>query len=236
MDSRTVKVLSAILIGGALGIATMMGVAPSWWPLGLAVGFLGGYVSYDFETVRQAVPRAWRVARGWDFKAVPSLAKQALRPLTLVVFTAIGAVIVPMLIICWSTGLVDSSRLFWGVLVFGLYMKPYIDFLMKFDDSSSLSWRDVWDMNPVKVYLYDIPRLLVREVAPFMAKFSWYLFKLIHSEVRLLCGLDAALCSMIFHYSGHNIFLGLFAGLACGFLQFEIISKRVLKVVPVKAR
>ncbi len=57
-------------------------------------------------------------------------------------------------------------------------------------------------------------------------------FILIHSNERLLCMVDAAIGVAVFHFTGNNIFLGMLAGGALGVINYEIISVRLLKLVP----
>lgn len=78
----------------------------------------------------------------------------------------------------------------------------------------------------------------------FMGRFSWHLFRLIHSEKRVLCALDGTLGGALAYLmlvtrvmsSGEQILLTVFGGLlgaAFGVLNWEIVSKRWLKVAPV---
>lgn len=240
MDTRTLKVLSAILIGGLMGMVIMTSMAPNWWPLGLVVGFLGGYLSYDFRTMTQAVPKAWQTARGWNYKAVTGVAKQVFLIFVILVFTVASFFTAPIFIgiVTEANNYLAGNRV-WALVFYImfviLFFKTYLNIIYeKVKIDGSLDWRNLWDFNPVKIYFWDMPRVLVLEAIPLSARFTWHFIRLIHSELRLLCGLDAALCSMVFHYAGNNMILGLFVGLACGLLQFEILSKRVLKVVPAK--
>lgn len=235
MDSRTGKVLAAILIGGLLGIATVVGMAPNWWPLGLVVGFLSGYLSYDFRTVCRAVPKAWQAASGWDYKAFSRFAEQLFLALVVVTFSIAELLAAPVFIVLTVGGDHPVWALLFATMSIVAFFMVFLILIGKKNRDDLFYWRDLWIFNPIKFYLWDIPRVLFCLVIPSSARFSWYFIRLIHSELRLLCGLEAALCSMVFHYTGNNVFLGLFVGLACGLLQFEILSKRVLKVVPFKA-
>lgn len=69
----------------------------------------------------------------------------------------------------------------------------------------------------------------------FLTHFTTILFRLIHSKERLLCMVDAAIGAVIGHFFGNAITGALLGGLF-GALNFEILSKRVLKVVPVRSR
>ena len=59
-------------------------------------------------------------------------------------------------------------------------------------------------------------------------KFIKYLFLLIHSEERLLCGTDAAIGVFIGYQFGHPIACGIVAAIA-GIVNYELLSKRILK-------
>ena len=64
--------------------------------------------------------------------------------------------------------------------------------------------------------------------------FIKYLFIMIHSDLRLLCGIDTAI-GTITGYLGDNALIGATVGDALDTINLEIISKRWLKLVPVKA-
>ena len=54
-------------------------------------------------------------------------------------------------------------------------------------------------------------------------------FKEIHSDIRLLCACDAALGAAIGYFTG-NVILGAIAGGIFGVLNYEIVTKRLLKI------
>jgi len=77
-------------------------------------------------------------------------------------------------------------------------------------------------------------------------RFLWYLVKLIHSKERVLCGVDGMLGGAVSYiwlaptatsFAGHLVLVafGGLLGAAFGVLNWEIVSKRILKVVPVTA-
>lgn len=68
----------------------------------------------------------------------------------------------------------------------------------------------------------------------FSVKFSWQLFRLIHSDLRLLCGCDATIGAVIGYAIG-NALLGAVAGGLIGWLNYEFVSVRWLKLIPAKA-
>jgi hypothetical protein len=69
------------------------------------------------------------------------------------------------------------------------------------------------------------------ELRAFTISFLKQLFLLIHSEMRLLCLFDAALGSVIGYFAG-NVLIGAIAGGVLGVLNFEILSRRILRLVP----
>lgn len=79
----------------------------------------------------------------------------------------------------------------------------------------------------------------------YSGMFLWYLFKLIHSQERVLCAIDGTLGGVIsyiylispFMSFTEKIVLVVFGGLlgaVIGILDYQIISKRILGVIPVK--
>lgn len=77
----------------------------------------------------------------------------------------------------------------------------------------------------------------------FLGCFAWRLFKLIHSEKRLLCAIDGTLggalsyiwlASAATSFAGHTVLVvfGGLIGAALGVVNWEIVSKRILHVAP----
>lgn len=103
------------------------------------------------------------------------------------------------------------------------------------------SWELVKYLNPFSVFLYLAPiglwwiaRRTPRVVAiavSALAMFFVALIRIIYSDMRLLCGTDAALGAAIGYFAGNPI-IGAAAGGIIGVLNFELVSKRLLKLVP----
>src|SRR5437016_6103600 len=62
---KAVKVFFACAFGATIGTMIALQVNHNVWWLGLAVGFVTGYLSYEFKAVITAVPRAWKAAVAW---------------------------------------------------------------------------------------------------------------------------------------------------------------------------
>ncbi len=71
--------------------------------------------------------------------------------------------------------------------------------------------------------------------ARFLWRFSKELFIRIHSKERLLCAVDSAIGVCVGYLAG-NAILGGLAGVAFGMLNYEIVSKRILHLVPARTK
>jgi hypothetical protein len=81
----------------------------------------------------------------------------------------------------------------------------------------------------------------------FFGQFAWHLFKLIHSEKRLLCAIDGTLggavsyiwfasSTMSFPEQVMFVIFGGLLGATFGVANWEIVSKRILRVASVRNR
>jgi hypothetical protein len=86
----------------------------------------------------------------------------------------------------------------------------------------------------------------VRETLSFFGRFVWHLFKLVHSEKRVLCAVDGTLGGAIsyiwfaksavsFPEQAVLLVFGGMLGAAFGVLNWEIVSKRILHIAPAKS-
>lgn len=96
-------------------------------------------------------------------------------------------------------------------------------------------WKVVWSVSIVIVeVIIGSPRVAVvlfRALVLFPIRFVISLTRLIHTDERLLCGVDAAIGAGIGYFTA-NALLGALIGGIFGVLNFEILSKRVFKLVP----
>ena len=68
----------------------------------------------------------------------------------------------------------------------------------------------------------------------FILRFITQLFRLIHSELRLLCAVDAALGAAVGYLTGNALLGATFGGLF-GVLNYEVITIRVMKLAGAKS-
>lgn len=86
------------------------------------------------------------------------------------------------------------------------------------------------ECNVITILFISLPKSLWLS-GEWMIRFFKYLFILIHSDIRLLCGVDAAVGATIGYFSGSAI-IGAVSGGVLGVINYELISKRVLGLAP----
>ena len=119
-------------------------------------------------------------------------------------------------------------------------LSKLISELSKKGEFSSADWRKtLWFTNPVAIIIYwplwvlwKTPWFIVKQVISVTQKVAVFLiaiFVLIHSDIRLLCGVDAAIGAGIGYFAG-SVIVGMFAGGLFGVVNYEVVSKRLLKL------
>lgn len=74
------------------------------------------------------------------------------------------------------------------------------------------------------------PKFVLRQIH-FTGRFLWELFKLIHSDIRLLVGIDSFIGACVGFYIG-NILIGMVVGAIFGFFNYRFVSIKWLKLQP----
>lgn len=261
MNHRLLKVFIACFLGGCIGSIVALEIGKYFWWVGLLAGAAVGYLSYEFKEVLTAIPRAWKMA----VAHLPTR-RDAFQFLKLFFFSEllISTFLVPfvsfvLLMLSFSNEPLQKRLVFTGLLLYGslgiaLILNIFIWFRIGNFDSRAKELQSIaWRYNFITVFFWFIPIRLalllsffVTDLVPRMfwiflktlkvaPAFFWHLFKLIHSELRLLCAVDAALGVCAGFFMGSAILGGLAGGL-WGVVNFEILSKRVLKLVPLKVR
>ena len=101
---------------------------------------------------------------------------------------------------------------------------------------------DIKKLNPFNIYCCCLPKgfwwclkktptaaIWIWHCRIATAKFVKTVFVLIHSDIRLLCGTDAAIGALIGYFTG-NVIIGMLAGGIIGVVNYELISKRLLRL------
>jgi hypothetical protein len=247
--NRTAKVFLSCFIGAYIGGVIARSINPHLWWLGAIVGFGVGYLAYEFEKVIAAAPVAWErtINRNWNwhpdrgwwrayFKRVISIGNM-MANITVAIFG----------IALWQ---VRGDAVFrqGGFSVMAIYfVMGYVTSLAIALDSGNGIPNAV---NPVRFYCWSTPKFIIFTILPAIPEifgallalagtilgaiktFLVALYRLTHSELRLLCGLDAAIGVAVGHYFG-NVIAGAIIGGFWGVLNFELVSIRWLKLAPV---
>lgn len=244
--NRSFQIFVACCFGSLIGGVVALQSSHYWW-LGGIVGFVAGYLAYDPKVVWRAIPVAAKAVRQVDLKENLGFAVEVMQPFFFIAISTPfwyplmywmerplsegGTPTTPFMLIIFSATAAMCS----------LYPAE------KFGEKYGKYEKWVYCLiNPVGLFLmglyflydYDhrikIARAFVaitNWLATWPPKFVWQLFKLIHSEWRLLCGCDAALGVYVGYFSGHAL-LGALAGGLFGLANYELVSKRWLKLVP----
>lgn len=251
------KVFLACALGGGVGAFVALQTWPPLWWVGMIVGGFVGYFTYEFNEVRRAASRAWRKTIEWHpnrefwsrwhegFSFVFNTMLNQVMGICLA-----GAFIYAL----WGTHSPYNNWLLIktaGVLLLaGASLSLFIAILSAFDSTSRMMDMGPYPLscpNVFRFYFWSLPRGIIAGMrlvvtrgpgwiskgAVIIAEFFWNLFVLIHSEVRLLCGLDAAFGAAVGYYFGHAV-IGALVGGVFGVINFEVVSKRWLKLVPAK--
>ena len=270
--NRSLKVMFACALGAALGTFVALAVNSYFWWLGLPVGFIIGYLAYEFETVIAATKTVSRKTFGWrpDAELWKAYIKACLASWLVTLTYGFGLAIpttllITLLILLTTGGMGETSitqgvtenflevcDLFLGILMVwsllcwlfgGIPAAIEMTILtMARDRSERLNdlekaRKDLLLWNPIRVYGYLVPKgiwwtaVRLPSGVKTTGRFAWLIFCEIHSDVRLLCGLDAAIGAACGYFAG-SVLIGLISGGVMGLVNFEVVSKRVLKLVP----
>lgn len=250
-------VFVAVAAGAFIGSLIGLQMTPMFWWAGMLVGGLTGYLTYDPLAVVQALPRAARAASDAMDGFLEELPERLLLIVSSTFFLlamgllACGAGAGWSVLFIWGMdwltvkGYVESSGP--GVLLYFAFpmlsmLLGVLLFMMDSIKHPKSSGQDTARrvyllMNPITVLLYYVPKgtfWVISKTVRFLMLTVWHLFKLIHSDLRLLCGVDASIGATIGIFA-HNPIIGAIAGGLIGVLDFELVSKRWLKLVPARS-
>jgi hypothetical protein len=253
--STGTKVFLSVAIGAFLGTLVGREMIPALTWVGTLVGGFVGYISYEFNKVLRAIPEAGRLATSWW----PSKDwwKKCLRAALVSPFF-VATCTLPLFLFA-RTLQVQEGGGSWTIslllaTIVGAFMASLISIsIPEKGEDAAVKLRAVFiTYNPVNLYLWIIPKGLVMTVwwlishipagvkalghlVVVVVLFFKHLAILIHSDVRLLCGVDAAIFATLGSFFPGNIILYALAGGLFGLANYEVVSKKWLKLVPEKA-
>lgn len=255
------RVFLACAIGAGIGSLVALEMARAFWWIGLLVGGLTGYLSYEWRAVLRAIPAAYRAARGWQSEpffwpytgwtmlliasvifdiflivGIPQVAvgNELPSPLALLVIYGSMTTVVAALVIS-ASGAIGVATGSVEVAHRNSAIEAHRKGCYAFAPPLVLFWhlpRGIWWVarrlpRAMIVTVVGIARGVVA-FARFMKRFAWELFLRIHSEMRLLCGVDAMLGAAVGYFAGSAI-IGALAGGIFGVLNYAIVTERWLK-------
>lgn len=244
------KIFLACALGAFTGSLVALSVHPYLWWVGLIGGGLVGYLSYEFREVVAAIQTAWLEIVGYK-PSWKDLTRQLwvgfafLTTFATVVSVAVGWA----LLLSFFDHRGDSLALLF-VAIFGfLFGVVALSPARRWCEMESLSRQEakriVLLVNPLSMLVYwpmwTLWRtsVVLRRVIPLIPSlftkaaggvrlFSTTVFRLVHSDLRLLCGIDAAIGTVVGYFTG-NALIGALAGGVFGLLNYQVVSVWLLK-------
>jgi hypothetical protein len=253
--NRSLKIFVACALGGGIGTFVALQLTSSFWWIGLIAGGFVGYISYDVKAIIPAAQESWRRTSHyfgneqkrakffWVLTALVSFLS------SVAAFAFVACIVNPRFRHEDPHSLLVITTIFVVATIIGLCFRS----MMQFDANtvkvakrlalflSPPAYLIYWPYKLAEAFVlefllpfYDIAREMIKGLPSAtigLCKFVWTIFVLIHSEVRLLCMLDAAIGAGLGYYFGSAL-IGAMAGGAFGVFNFQVISKWWLKLVP----
>lgn len=244
IERESWKIFLACALGAGIGSLVALEMSMAFWWVGFITGGLVGYLSYEWRAVAAALPGAYRAARGW--RLPPFFWTYYGWAMLLVVSVLVDLFLLFSVLL---GELVLLQEEYWIFLIMAVSMILGIKICPTEEEIESsiaelqedcyilappliLFWHIprgiVWVAQTVVTALPAIGRCLVAFVR-FVPRFCYELFIRVHSERRLLCGVDAMLGAAIGFLAG-SVLIGAAAGGMLGLLNYELVSRRLLKL------
>lgn len=247
MNGKTTKVALAIAIGSLAGVAMAMKLG-GWlaWLLGPTSGGLIAYFAYEFKTAIAAIPKAWVRATSWQLNR--TAIRHGLKVILLFglawIMVAINVLIFihmvafilgawrpdvsaqSIAVICSSFGFISIAMICTMMLITSEEIEEGVSSKTYFRTFNPIAVYIYW---PIRGIVWMTPR--VPKVAVILGRFLSHLFRLIHSERRLIAGTWTFLgvLSWLLSVPFWICFAGSILG---GVVSVEAIGKRLLKTLP----
>lgn len=258
MENRVWRIFICCLLCAGIGTLISLEINHYFWWVGVLAGGFLVYLSYDFKKVITIAPKAWNLAKGCkiDWHKIGLTIKDIIVyiisiigfslnffvPFALFIssmdfYGKISQSLPTTLVVCFICALILTL-----LFILGKNESPCDKRYMGIRQQTKSLLRS----NFFRVYFYLLPKSIlwcikktpyaivaimkgICHASPILAKFIKHLFILIHSEWRLLCAIDSSIGILVGYLCG-NIFIGAIAGGVFGVLDYEIFSKRILKI------
>lgn len=246
--NRSLKVFFACALGAGIGAMIALQIGGYLWWIGMIIGATLGYLSYEFKAVLKAIVFAWR-------KIINYKLNWADIKVTLKLLFWVAIIIVCFCFLSFLRAYLEKNPLSPGskaaILPIWFIFGFVIPILLALNDPipalkfflspiilplKFLIWVIEWAIKITKIILMVIAGLFTEIFLAMKAIFSFFktIFVQIHSDERLLCFFDAGIGAGI-GYFYHNALIGAIAGGILGAVNYELVSKRWLKLVPARS-
>jgi uncharacterized membrane protein len=239
---ETWKVFVACVVGAFIGTFVSLEVATWLWWIGLLAGGLIGYLTYEWRKVPSAIAVAWTAAiagaldKPKHYWSVTGLCWLVALQIALVVAVTIFLFTLSAIVTGVFSGITLLVML--GTIYDPTYGKTFADGLLDYAAKKPgnlkrltlimiLPLGIVWSIWKLIV---NFPRILcatgrgAARLAKFLKVFGKEAFLRIHSELRLICGVDAMIGTAIGFFAGSTI-IGALAGGLFGVFNYAIVTK-----------
>ena len=252
------KIFVACFLGAFIGAFVALQINPVLWWIGMLAGALVGYVSYEFEVLIRAISRSFIATFKWRPNKSFWRAYFSTGFGVMGLFHSIFAFLLLYILIASepspSMKLPTSQELlqiFWAIVVSHVCLifmggSFAMDTLGKNSEGIYSAGASYGKTNPVTIIFWYLPRGtwfvikrlpkilgVVFELCIFVIVSGSHAvvagFKLVHSDIRLLCACDAAIGTIIGSFSGNAMIGGITGGIL-GVLDYELVSKRLLRI------
>ncbi len=254
-----------------------------FWILGLLIGGVVGYFSYDFKGILKAIPVAWKYAsieiNKISFNEIFGNLVKITKRVINTALAIIGVIGIPvasffffirgfslgsenellgisdtapvMFLIITIGAFISFCCLFNLFLIFDCYTKKKseksVSEISGVKGISEFAQRNKFFMVLLMIFcmpimsfiivrfiVINVPTILkvVKVGVVFTGKFLWKFFKLVHSDLRFLVGVDSMVGGAVGMYF-NNMLIGMIVGAGWGFINYYFVSLRILKLKPV---
>ncbi|MGD1003467.1 MAG: hypothetical protein ABR884_02730 [Minisyncoccia bacterium] len=233
------KVVFACVLGAFVGALVGLHFGHLW--VSILTGGIVGFLSYEVPVVVTAVPKAWNRATAIYRHPDSPWLLQLLKAWVYgwgVVFNVI-LVLLAERAMNHTLRLNRFDLLFNGTFLVILSVMYGVGCIPSKGNSGV--WKEIHAHIPVLFWLWYVPKWIVlgiiwiaKRTTPAVSVFSRFAVHwlyIIHSELRWLCMVDAVIGATV-GYCFHSPIIGAIVGGFSGFLSYEILSIRILKLIP----
>ena len=261
---RTLKICLVCAAWAAIGTQVALSFSPSWLALitGLVLGSLGGYLTCDWRRVVWATPIAWRRATSWRPDPIRLLKNTAgiglmttciamnalpwmllfsiVPPNDKGLQTFIWIVFIPMLtVLSLAIPVVTVNESWWrdekgfresplGILAqLNIVVFTFVALVMGGRNAIKLLGKAIRSL-PSGIQS-------AVSVVCIAGRFTWHLYRLIHTEERWLCSVDIA-CGVALGYWFASPLIGGASGAAFWLVNRLLIAGYCLQTLPVRVK